>query len=143
MSDRDPVRFRIIKDPWCKYELQDGTTFKIRYALKEVWGEQRNGETRYNFEAVLRQEWNQSPKLRGTPTYRKHTKEELNANIEVEDCPYDTKYYERSEFDVENRVMIVLHPNLIRVSRTILFNENGDREYSINVDPLTSTIIKK
>ena len=141
--NRERMRFKTIKDPWCIYELQDGTTFKIRYALKEVWVEQNKVKVSYKFEAVLRQEWKCSPNLIGNSSDHKYTQEELNANIEVENCPYDTKQYERSEFNIENKARVVLHPNLIRISRTSLFDENGDRKYIIKVNPITSTIIQK
>jgi len=73
------------------------------------------------------------PSLQGEKNQTKYTKEQIKNGIEVEDSRYDTIGYEASEYILDDTTRILIHSNIIRISRTNLYDARGDRIYSVEL----------
>lgn len=133
MENRKHLDFEIIKEPWNKYSLKDGSDLKTRIMLESVWSIENDGKKNYsvnikNFTVVMC-----DPSLQGMKNQTKYTKEQIQQNVEVEDCRYDTTSYEANEYLLDDGTRILIHSNITKISRTKLFNPVGDRIYNVNL----------
>lgn len=71
--------------------------------------------------------------LQGPRNQTKFTNEQIQENIEVEDCRYDTLSYEPEEYLLDGNVKILIHSNITKISRTKLFDYKGDRIYLVDI----------
>lgn len=128
---RHYVDFEIIKEPWNKYSLKDGSELKTRTMLKSAWYVKKNGNKKHainlqTFHVVMC-----DPSLQGEKNQVKYTNEQISQRIEVEDSRYDTIAYEANEYLLDDGAKILIHNNITSISRTDLFNDIGDRIYRI------------
>lgn len=134
MTDiRNHLDFEIIKEPWNKYSLKDGSKLKTRILLESAWYTEVDGKKHYsvtikNFTVMLC-----DPSLQGSKNQTKWTSEQIQKNIEVENSQYDTISYETNEYILDDTANVLIHSNLGRISRTKLHNANGDRIYNIKL----------
>ncbi len=131
---RKYIDFEIIKEKWNKYSLKDGSNLKTRLVLKSVWYTIENNKKNYAFDIQQFSVVMCDPSLQGTKNQTKYTKEQIVKNMEVEDCPYDTMAYEMNEYVLDDSAKIQIHSNLLKLSRTSLFNPIGDRVYHVGMD---------
>ena len=116
-----------------KYSLRDGSKLKTRIILKSAWHFERDGKKTYswdiqNFTIIMC-----DPSLQGEKNQTKYTKEQIKNGIEVEDSKYDTIGYEASEYILDDNTRILIHSNILKISRTKLYDVRGDRIYSIDL----------
>ena len=127
------VDFEIIKEDWNKYELQDGTKLKTRLMLKRVKLTQNAGQIKHNLEIDHITIFLCDPKMQGKPDTTRYTQKQLQANIEVTNCPYTTLRYEPYEYELDDGTRLVLHNTLVNIARTRLFDVEGNRYYVANI----------
>lgn len=130
---RKYLDFEIVKEPWNVYSLRDGSKLKTRVVLKTAWTFDKDGHKNYsvdiqNFTVLMC-----DPSLQGMKNQTKYTKEQIQANTEVEDCRYDTIAYEANEYVLDDTTRILIHSNITKISRTKLFDPRGDRIYSVDI----------
>ncbi len=70
--------------------------------------------------------------LQGEKNQTQYTPKQLQEDIEVENCRYDTLQYEPAEYLLDEGTKILIHSNLTAISRTKLFDRKGDRIYIIS-----------
>lgn len=124
--------FEILKEPWNKYTLSDGSKLKTRVILKSVWAELKNGKKEYKIDFESKTEMFCDITLQGSSNKTKWTNEDYNKNIEVDNCRYDTIAYETTEYLLDDGTQIVIHSNIGKIKRTKLYNGKGDRIYLID-----------
>lgn len=130
---RKYLDFEIVKEPWNKYSLSDGSKLKTRVILRSAWFSEKDNKKNYgvdirNFTVMMC-----DPSLQGTKNETNYTKEQLNSNIEVEDCRYDTIGYEANEYLLDDTTRILIHSNITKISRSKLYNRKGDRIYHVDL----------
>lgn len=81
------------------------------------------------------------PKLKGKPTDRAQTKEELTRAIETRDMRYDTISADHNIYILDDGTKILINLSLVRVSRTTIYNHLGDRIYLLGRAPLIHTTL--
>lgn len=126
------VDFEIVKEPWNKYSLADGSKLKTRVILKSVWFEKKNEKKEYKFDMENKTEMFCDTALQDAPNTTKWTPEDYNKNIDVNNCRYDTIAYEATEYLLDDGTQIVIHSNIGKIQRTKLYNGKGDRIYLVN-----------
>ena len=132
MSDtRNYLDFEIIKEPWNKYSLRDGSKLKTRVMLESAWHFEKDGKKNYSVNVKMSNVMLCDTSLQGPKNQTKWTKEQLAKNIEVENSQYDTISYETNEYILDDTTRIVIHSNLGGLSRTKLYGANGDRVYIV------------
>ena len=130
---RKYLDFEIVKEPWNKYSLRDGSKLKTRIMIKSAWTFEKDGKKNYsidmqNFTVLLC-----DPSLQGTKNQTKWTNDQIQKNIEVEDCRYDTISYEANEYILDDGTRIIIHSNITKISRTKLYDPRGDKIYAVNL----------
>lgn len=131
-EQRKYVDFEIIKEPWNKYSIKDGSELKTRAMLKSAWYVQKDGNKQYsidlqNFHVIMC-----DPSLQGEKNQTRYTKEQIGKHIEVEDSRYDTISYEANEYRLDDDTKILMHNNITKISRTSLFDHIGNRIYRVD-----------
>ena len=126
---RKYLDFKVIKESWNKYSLQDGTKFKVRTMLKVVWTDRVDETTKHNTEIDMFQVWLCDPTVQGEPDTKQYTMKQLKESVEVAHCPYTTLQYEPSEYELDDGYRIILHNTLVNIARTSLCKADGDRIY--------------
>lgn len=134
--DGKPINFDIIKNSWNVYSLNDGTIYKSRFVLKEIWQKKDGkGRTQYGFTGNNEQVWLCNPDKRGPPDTKQYTTEEMKANLDLRMCSYTTVRYEPSEYSLPDDVRVKIFELIINLSRTSLFDSRGDRHYIATMPP--------
>jgi len=133
IETRKYVDFEIVKESWNKYSLKDSSKLKTRVILKSAWFVEKDNQKKYsvniqNFTIMLC-----DPSLQGTKNDTKYTNEQIQKNIEVDDSRYDTISYEANEYILDDTTRILIHTNITKISRTKLYDRNGDRVYVIDL----------
>ena len=132
MSDtRKYLDFEIIKEPWNKYSLRDGSKLKTRVMLESAWHFEKDGKKNYSVNIKMSTVMMCDVSLQGPKNQTKWTKEQFAKNIEVDNSQYDTISYEANEYILDDTTRILIHSNLSGLSRTKLYNANGDRIYIV------------
>lgn len=137
--------FETIKEKWNTYNLHDGTKLKTRSMLRLVWiTKDAQGSKKYHADIKGDTVVMCHASLQGEKSKIKYPPEQLQKNIDVDNCRYDTLQYEPSEYILEEGTKVLIHSNLTAIARTRLFNENGDRIYlTKNAVSTTITPMKK
>jgi len=122
-----------MKEPWNVYSLRDGSKLKTRVLIKSAWVTEKDGKKNYsvdihNFTVIMC-----DPALQGSKNTTKWTKEQYQKNIQVDDCRYDTISYEANEYMLDDNTRILIHSNITKISRTSLYNHNGDLIYLVDL----------
>lgn len=132
-NNRKYLDFEIIKEPWNKYSLKDGSKLKTRVMLTAAWHIEENGIREYSVEIETFNIFMCDPSLQGTKNQTRYTEEQIRKNIEVDDSRYTTISYETNEYLLDDNTRIIIHSNIEKINRTRLFDENGDRIYDISM----------
>jgi len=123
--------FEVVKEPWNKYSLRDGSKLKTRVMLKSAWYLEKDGKKNYTVDIQNTIVMMCDPSLQGSPGQAEFSNEQIRKNIEVEDSRYDTIAYEANEYILDDNTRILIHSNITRIARTKLFDPNGDRIYVV------------
>lgn len=130
---RKYLDFEILKEPWNKYSLRDGTKLKTRVVLQSAWVFEKDKKKNYSVDIRHTNVVMCDSALQGPKNETKYTKEQVQKNIDVEDCRYDTIAYEANEYILDDTTRILIHSNITKISRTKLYAKNGDRLYVVDV----------
>lgn len=125
-----PVNFEVIKEKWNEYSLKDGSTLKTRIILRSIFSETVGDKKEMKIDCQLGT-LVFSPSLMGPPDMTVRTVEELNNNIEIRDCPYETFSYEVNEYRLDDASTLLINTNLTNIARTKLYDKDGTRIYIV------------
>jgi len=133
----ESLEFDIIKEPWNKYKLEDGTIIKTRFILINVVkeGTDETGKPIYNFNSdnVLGA---LAPKeLLGTPSDKAYTIAERTSSIEKE-LTFETIQEDWNEYKLSDGSIMKIKLVLVNATRTSLRDKRGQPVYLLNNQPL-------
>jgi hypothetical protein len=137
MIDSVPIDFDVVREPWNKYEISDESVLKPKYVLTKIFkekGGEKRGETGvgYNIKGQNIVEIIYVPKeLRGKPSKKAYSPEELKASVVAEDLSYRTLSEEWNEYALEDGSKLRIKLTVTTVSRSSLINNEGDPIYHI------------
>lgn len=125
------IEFEILKEPWNKYEIQDGSTLKIRTILKKVERIKNENQVKFNIDVHTLTVIHANPKLKGNPNKRSISPAEIQKTIEKRDMRYNTLAQEFNEYQLDDGVKIKIYTNVTNISRSSLKERTGDPLYSV------------
>lgn len=130
MPDARFIEFEIIKEPWNKYQISDGSVLKTRIILTEV---ERVKAAKPEFGADSRTllVLSADPPLKGEPGKEQYTAREIEEAVERKDLRYDTLSQEFNEYVLDDGTKIKIYSNITNIDRTRLRNAKGDPIYKI------------
>lgn len=124
--------FQVLREPWNKYHLKDGSYIKSRHVLQKVKKreatEQGEKDT-YGFESKdLIVTYNAPENLKGPPSKAPITPTELSKGEEV---GFDIISEEWNEYVLEDGTVIRIKNTVVSVRRTDKTDRNGDPIYIV------------
>lgn len=132
---RHYVDFEIIKENWNIYSISDGSKLKTRVILRSISKSDKvmnDPKQQYSIQLDLVTVLLCDPLLHDVPTTQQYSVEDYKKNIEIESCRVATITYEANEYILDDGTKILIHVNLMKVSRSKLTSINGDRIYHVN-----------
>ncbi len=127
------IDFETIREEWGFYKIDDGTLLRVKLVLVNVL---TRDDLEYSFA------WSNvigviaPPELRGPPSNKRYSSEELITSIEAEDLEFKELKKGISEYVLENGVRVSVRPVLAMVSRTNKYDTRGMPIYVTNVQPI-------
>jgi len=133
MSTEREIDFEVLREPWNKYELEDGAYIKSRYILTKFKqsGPDKQGRIKIGIDGqTITVVYNAPQSLKGTPFTGRYSPQEIKEAIEKE-VSYKVISEEWNEYITENGSKIRIKDDVIRISRTRLKDKNGDPIYFV------------
>ena len=133
MSSEREFDFDVLREPWNKYELEDGSYIKSKYVLTKFIKTEPDaqGKAKFGVEGQsLTVVYNAPLSLKGTPSSAKRSSEDIKSSIERE-LNYKTIQEEWNEYIIEDGTKIRIKDTIARVSRTKLKDARGDPIYYV------------
>lgn len=135
MSGHPVKDFDVVREPWNKYELQDGTVIKTktvvtRIAVKKI--DDKQAQVTYDMQgltAVLTDE-------QGPASNKVYTQEEVQKAIVKDDVRYTTMSEEWNEYVTDDGTRLRLKSTVSRIAKTSLFDKNGSPIYWVEQNQL-------
>lgn len=125
--------YEVIKEPWNKYNLIDGSNLKVRYTLLKVRRTMpQQGKPNYSIKSRIDVEaYNVPENLRGPPAKAPVPPEELN-KAKKQEVGFSTLFEEWAEYLVEDATRIRAKVSLVEVFRSERSNPEGEPIYIAN-----------
>lgn len=149
------IDFEVIREPWNRYSIREGTTLQVRFILLRLSKvEQLNldgavvtssvQERKYNVEGQTLTVLSNIPeRLKGTPDTNTYSPQELQNSIVADDLSVDTLAEEWNDYVVDDGTKIRVKCSVISVSRTSKFNRNGEPIYVVSSSQQVAVKAKK
>lgn len=131
MANIRSLGFEIIKEPWNKYQISDNSVLRTRTILKKVERKIEGEKISFSMDAQTLTVVDADDTLKGPPSKKINTKEELMKSIEKEDMRYDTLSQEFNEYQLDDGTKIKIFTHVSKISRTNLKDAKGDPIYSV------------
>jgi hypothetical protein len=136
MSKEHELDFEVLREPWNKYSLRDGSNVKSRYILTKVKkrepDKKEGGKVAYGVEGQnITVTYNVPEELKGPPTRQTYSPQELSQSIAEDDIGYSTLSEEWNEYIVEDGTKIRVKDTIVKVSRTKKTDRNGNPVYLV------------
>ncbi len=131
MPDARFIDFEIIKEPWNKYQISDGSVLKTRIILTEVERVMKGDKPEFSINSRTLTVLSAEPSLKGEPSTERHTSREIAEAVERKDLRYDTLSQEFNEYVLDDGTKIKIYTNITNIDRTRLRNAKGDPIYRI------------
>ena len=131
MPDARFLDFEIIKEPWNKYQISDGSVLKTRIVLTEVERVMKGAKPEFSINSQTLVVLNADPSLKGEPDTKRHTAREIEEAVERKDLRYDTLSQEFNEYILDDGTKIKIYSNITNIDRTKLRNIKGNPIYNI------------
>ncbi len=125
--------FQTLSDPWGIYSLNDGSYLQIRAnVIKIARGIDPAGNMSFNANVNVTIGIIAPKKLRGTPAPQPPTIQDLQTRIVEDDVDFSTVSDEWQKYKLEDNTVLSLKLVPVKISRTSLFDPNGEPIYNIN-----------
>lgn len=134
MSGKVELDFDVVREPWNKYELADGSYIKSKYVLMKVKkvGPDEQGKASLDVGGQpLIVSYNVPKELRGSPSTELYSPEQILKAVESE-VRYNTISEDWNEYLLEDTTRIRVKITVSRVLRTKLFNRDGEPIYHVD-----------
>lgn len=137
--------FDVLREPWNLYQLEDGTILRVKYVLTRVVRQRDTvGRIGYAFKGQNVVSLSNFPKeLKGPPSPRMYTPEELQASIVNDNVRYSTLEEEWNEYIAEDGANIRVKITVIKVSKTNKTDNEGEPIYLVATSLLPQIIPPK
>ena len=124
--------FRTLSESWVVYALKDGSYVKIRANVIKISRRLDNEEKMsFNLNANMTIGVISPGSLKGTPTLRPITPQELQAAVVDNDIEFSVVEEEWSKFELHDGTVISVKPVLISASRTGIYDPGGEPIYNV------------
>ena len=134
MALANHLDFEVVKEPWNRYELADGSILKTKLVLTKVTKDEQDTRVNaYSFDfqniaVVLTGE-------RGPPSSKSYSQDEIRAAT-VKEIQYQTLSEESNEYSVNDGGRIRIKSSVYRVTKTSLFDKSGKPIYWIDFNQI-------
>jgi len=132
MANIRSIDFEIIKEPWNKYQIQDNSILRTRTILKKVERTIEGEKISFSIDAQTLTVIDADSNLKGMPSNKPITKDEIQKSVEKDDMRYDTLAQEFNEYQLDDGTKIKIYTNVTKISRTSLKDVKGDPVYMIS-----------
>lgn len=148
--------FKVIKEFWDLYHLQDGTKLKNRVILTGVKKSNGNysnkirysinsnnnvNEYEFNFQSI--QSFIFSKKSKGNPHTKQYTKQEIETSYKIE-TPFNVISEKWNEYTInDDGTKIKLKSTVTQIQKSDIFLQNGDPIYNVRIKILSKVIRPK
>jgi hypothetical protein len=143
--------FKVVREFWDVYDLNDGTKLKNRVILTGVkkinsnsiiignnGKNNKSGEYEFDFQSI--QSFIFSEKSKGNPHTNFYKKEELDASYKIE-VPYSVISEKWNEYTVkDDGTSLKLKSTVTDVKKSNIFLQNGDPIYNVRIKILSKVI---
>ena len=127
------VEFKVLKEPWNEYKLEDGSTLRVKVVLIGVLKEDDTFSLQTNNVLGIIP----NPKYLSLPSPPLKTDEKLETYIEAEDLKILNHTDHWNEYDLPSEsAKLSIKGVVVTVSRTSRHDEKGTPVYSTNVQLL-------
>ena len=125
--------FDVVREPWNRYELEEGPILKAKVILKNVSRKtEADGKVGYGIDIQHVTAISHVPiELQGPPTERGYSPEELQASIVKDDVRYSTLREEWNEYVAEDGCKIRIKNTVVSVAKTDKCDKKGNPIYLI------------
>ncbi len=133
------IDFDVMREPWNKYELGDGSILKTKCILTKVHKRLTIGEKTASYGLDSQNVivvYNVPPNLKGEPSKQTYGPKELESSIVQDDIRYTTISEEWNEYIAEDGTKVRLKSTVTKVSRTNKFDKNGNPRYLVRTSVL-------
>jgi len=134
MSLPNYLDFEVVKEPWNRYELADGSRLKTKLVLTKVTKDEQDIRVNaYSFDfqniaVVLTGE-------RGPPSSKSYSQDEIRAAT-VKEIQHQTISEEPNEYSVNDGGRIRIKSSVYHVTKTSLFDKSGKPIYWIDFNQI-------
>ena len=132
--------FDVVREPWNKYELQDGSILKIKVVLTKVIKRVVGQDLTYDFETQNIIVTLVLDDLKGQPDTKSYSLQELQTAIVKDYIRYNTISEEWNEYVTDDGTRIRIKATLTSVARTSKYNKNGEPIYLVEVGAMAQVI---
>jgi hypothetical protein len=140
--------FKVVKEFWDVYDLNDGTKLKNRVILTgvkklnsnsiNIGNNDKNNEYEFDFQSI--QSFIFSEKSKGNPHTNFYKKEELDTSYKIE-VPHSVISEKWNEYVVkDDGTRIKLKSTVTDVKKSNIFLQNGDPIYNVRIKILSKVI---
>src|SRR6476646_3502610 len=144
MSDNNAIvtlDFKVIKEFWDMYHLDDGTRLKNRVILTGVKKlttdniPNRGNEYEFDFQSI--QSFIFSNKSKGNPHTKTYTKQELELSYNIE-SPFNTISEKWNEYIInDDGTRLKLKSTMTQIQKSNIVLQNGDPIYNVRIKILS------
>lgn len=136
MNDSITVDFKVIKEHWDSYLLNDGTKLKSRVILTGVKKSKENPQKEYEFDFQSIQSFVFSDKSRGPSHNKIYSKDELETSYRKE-LNFSVESEKWNEYLLEDGTKVRLKNTIAGVTKSDLYLQNGDPIYNVKIRVLS------
>lgn len=129
------VEFSVVKEPWNKYKLEDGTIVSVKSVLNNVKRTANKKGPRYRADVSSHVNVKAHPALKGRPNPKTLSQIDIDSNIEMDDMEFESVTHEFNEYKLEDGAKIKIQSILVSVSRSSLKNGDDDPIYLLQTVP--------
>ena len=124
--------FEVVREPWNKYELMDGSIIKSKFVLKKIDSYVDNNKGKFNIDGENIVVVYADPSLKGSPDKRIYPPAELKKSVVKDDMRYSILFEEWNEYLMDDATRIRLKTTVTKVSRTDKHDKSGDPIYLVD-----------
>lgn len=133
MASQREIEFDVLREPWNKYSLEDGSYIRSKYILTKFRSSTPDTEGRVSISFDGRPivvAYNIPESLKGEPASSPHSHQAI-LDARNEELRYSVISEEWNEYIAEDGSKIRIKDSITRVFTTNLFDATGDPVYSI------------
>ena len=122
---RPPLDFTVIREDWCRYDLEDNAILKVKMILTKV--SKKGSEYQAAFQTINVVLSNE----RGEPSTQTMLSQELQTSIINDHIRFTTMVQDWNEYLLDDGARIKIQPIVMRVGKTSKFDKSGEPIYWI------------